>query len=290
MRLSLSACHRDHADTHSEPLLLLLYLSSSHLPPSRACIRLLLKVKEDLLDYDVVITTYNVVQQEHGNHLAAAAAASSSSASGSGGRKKHAARSDSDTDDSDGAFGASLASSSKKKAAKKPGRIFSAASAGMGKRALFAVRWHRVILDEAQNIKNRASKTAKACIALESKYRWCLTGTPIQVRPPLLPSAASPRAPVLSLLQLTPVFALAQQNNIEELYPLFAFLRIRPLNDWDYFKSTIAKPVKEGRTKLAMKKLQVRIWLDEVSLPQEKSHFSPLPPVSLSSAASCSAG
>lgn len=48
------------------------------------------------------------------------------------------------------------------------------------------------------------------------------------------------------------------QNNIEELYPLFAFLRIRPLNDWDYFKNTISKPVKEGRTKLAMKKLQVR--------------------------------
>lgn len=58
------------------------------------------------------------------------------------------------------------------------------------------------------------------------------------------------------------------QNNIEELYPLFAFLRIRPLNDWDYFKTTIAKPVKEGRTKLAMKKLQVQtlpLWSNDVS-------------------------
>lgn len=30
--------------------------------------------------------------------------------------------------------------------------------------------------DEAQNIKNRNTKAAKAAVALEAKYRWCLTG------------------------------------------------------------------------------------------------------------------
>jgi hypothetical protein len=48
------------------------------------------------------------------------------------------------------------------------------------------------------------------------------------------------------------------QNNVDELFSLFAFLRCRPLDDWDTFREQISKPVKAGRTKYAMKKLQVR--------------------------------
>ncbi|SGY78862.1 BQ5605_C008g04976 [Microbotryum silenes-dioicae] len=44
------------------------------------------------------------------------------------------------------------------------------------------VNWHRVILDEAHNIKDRASNTAKGAFALKAKYRWCLSGTPLQNR------------------------------------------------------------------------------------------------------------
>lgn len=73
------------------------------------------------------------------------------------------------------------------------------------------------------------------------------------------------------------------QNNIEELYPLFAFLRIRPLNDWDYFKNTIAKPVKEGRTKLAMKKLQVRTTRSIISESRTLLTFRPTPQLVLGS-------
>lgn len=47
------------------------------------------------------------------------------------------------------------------------------------------------------------------------------------------------------------------QNNVDELFPLFAFLRCRPLDSWDTFREQISKPVKAGRTKYAMKKLQV---------------------------------
>jgi DNA repair protein RAD16 len=37
-------------------------------------------------------------------------------------------------------------------------------------------------LDEAHNIKERATNTAKAAFQLQSNYRWCLSGTPLQNR------------------------------------------------------------------------------------------------------------
>lgn len=50
------------------------------------------------------------------------------------------------------------------------------------KSAIHAVNWQRVILDEAHNIKERATNTAKAAFELKSMYRWCLSGTPLQNR------------------------------------------------------------------------------------------------------------
>ncbi|RSH93684.1 hypothetical protein EHS25_006331 [Saitozyma podzolica] len=42
--------------------------------------------------------------------------------------------------------------------------------------------WYRVILDEAHNIKERTTNAAKAAFALQAKYKWCLSGTPLQNR------------------------------------------------------------------------------------------------------------
>ncbi|KAM5532664.1 hypothetical protein V8D89_013708 [Ganoderma adspersum] len=50
------------------------------------------------------------------------------------------------------------------------------------KSPLHAINWHRVILDEAHNIKERSTNTAKATFELQAKYRWCLSGTPLQNR------------------------------------------------------------------------------------------------------------
>lgn len=47
---------------------------------------------------------------------------------------------------------------------------------------IHAIKFHRVILDEAHCIKTRSTMTAKACFALKTEYRWCLSGTPLQNR------------------------------------------------------------------------------------------------------------
>ncbi|KAF8966406.1 SNF2 family N-terminal domain-containing protein [Flammula alnicola] len=44
------------------------------------------------------------------------------------------------------------------------------------------VHWNRVVLDEAHNIKERSTNTAKAAFELQANYRWCLSGTPLQNR------------------------------------------------------------------------------------------------------------
>lgn len=41
------------------------------------------------------------------------------------------------------------------------------------------MKWYRVIVDEAQFIRNRNTKASKALAAVRTKLRWCLTGTPI---------------------------------------------------------------------------------------------------------------
>lgn len=44
------------------------------------------------------------------------------------------------------------------------------------------IRWNRIVLDEAHNIKERSTNTAKAAFELLSNYKWCLSGTPLQNR------------------------------------------------------------------------------------------------------------
>lgn len=130
-----------------------------------------------LQKYHVVVTTYDTVKSEHASFSPEAKDESSSKAS-----SKKSSRADSDGDSDESVVLRPAAKKGKGKAAAK-------------KCALFGVKWYRIVLgsspslilvnyltyyaDEAHNIKNVKTKAALACCALESKYRWCLTGTPM---------------------------------------------------------------------------------------------------------------
>ncbi|CAI0444051.1 unnamed protein product [Linum tenue] len=77
---------------------------------------------------------------------------------------------------------------------------------------LARVSWCRVILDEAQTIKNHRTQVARACCSLRAKRRWCLSGTPIQ-------------------------------NAIDDLYSYFRFLRYEPYSVYKSFYSAIKLPI-----------------------------------------------
>lgn len=69
-------------------------------------------------------------------------------------------------------------------------------------------------------------------------------------------------ATVCPFSSLQRVFAEAQnhrQNSVEELFSLFKFLRVKPLNDWGTFNDTIAKPIKANKTTRPMKRLHVSV-------------------------------
>ncbi|GLE00708.1 hypothetical protein PINS_up009496 [Pythium insidiosum] len=52
-------------------------------------------------------------------------------------------------------------------------------SAKKGKSPLHQIHWTRIVLDEAHYIKDRKCNTARGVFELKADYRWCLTGNAI---------------------------------------------------------------------------------------------------------------
>ncbi|GMM30031.1 hypothetical protein DAMA08_027760 [Martiniozyma asiatica (nom. inval.)] len=80
-----------------------------------------------------------------------------------------------------------------------------------GNSILFDQNWlfFRVILDEAHVIRNIETKVNKACTAVRSNRRWCLSGTPLQ-------------------------------NKIDDLYGLWRFLAVNEYENFDLWKRNIS--------------------------------------------------
>lgn len=107
---------------------------------------------------------------------------------------------------------------------------------------LYRVEWFRVILDEAQAIKNRLSDTHKAARAIYSRRRWVVTGTPIQ-------------------------------NTIDDIYALFLFLGyevVASLKEWNSrYKKILEGNVSQMRRERAFKQFQ--LLLGPILLRRAKS-------------------
>jgi SNF2 family DNA or RNA helicase len=83
-----------------------------------------------------------------------------------------------------------------------------------------ARRWHTVILDEAQAIKNRATKRSQAAMKLDSGFRLVTTGTPVE-------------------------------NRLAELHNLFQFLNPGLLGSWNRFRKQFADPIERNEDREA---------------------------------------
>eukprot|EP01018_Ginkgo_biloba_P022585 Gb_33076 [translate_table: standard] len=171
------------------------------------------KDPDELAKYDVVLTTYSIVSMEV--------------------PKQEPADEQEEDERNPDDYGVSESLTSKKK--KKPsGSLKKGAKVRKGSngsssestpRPLARVGWFRVVLDEAQSIKNHRTQVARACWGLRAKRRWCLSGTPIQ-------------------------------NTIDDLYSYFRFLKYEPYAVYKSFCSHIKVPITRNPDS-GYKKLQV---------------------------------
>ncbi|KAK6282168.1 hypothetical protein POUND7_015993 [Theobroma cacao] len=167
----------------------------------------------ELAKYDVVLTTYSIITNEV---------------------PKQAIVDDDETDEKNGEkYGLSSEFSINKKRkqtsnvgkkGKKGRKGIDGSAIDSSAGALARVAWFRVILDEAQTIKNHRTQVARACCSLRAKRRWCLSGTPIQ-------------------------------NAIDDLYSYFRFLKHDPYYVYKAFCNGIKIPISRDSVK-GYKKLQ----------------------------------
>ncbi len=90
-------------------------------------------------------------------------------------------------------------------------------------------KFHYIILDESQNIKNLQSQTTQAILLLNGQHRLALSGTPIE-------------------------------NNLTELYSLYRFLNPAMLGSLDDFNKQYAGPIQHGADKEATEALRRKIF------------------------------
>jgi superfamily II DNA or RNA helicase len=90
-------------------------------------------------------------------------------------------------------------------------------------------KFHCIVLDESQNVKNITTQTSKAVMLLEGEHRFALSGTPIE-------------------------------NNLTELYSLFRFLNPTMFGSLDAFSKDYVRPIQEDNDRDAAQELRRKIY------------------------------
>jgi superfamily II DNA or RNA helicase len=90
---------------------------------------------------------------------------------------------------------------------------------------LVKVAWHTVVLDEAQAIKNPATKRAKQAVALNADFKLITTGTPVE-------------------------------NHLGELWALFRFINPQLLGSLESFNRRFAGPIDRNQDREARQRLK----------------------------------
>ncbi|PHZ07300.1 uncharacterized protein RHIMIDRAFT_277214 [Rhizopus microsporus ATCC 52813] len=140
------------------------------------------------------------------------------------------------------------------------------------KSVLHKVDWHRIILDEAHNIKDRACNTARAVFNLKANYRWSLTGTPLQNRVGELYS-------LIRFMQADPyAYYYCMNCPCKQINWKFSNKKEcdecghRPMNHMCWWNNEVLKPIQSngyiGDGRIAMEKLG--LLLDRVMLRRTK--------------------
>ena len=125
---------------------------------------------------------------------------------------------------------------------------------------LHKIPFHRVILDEAHNIKDRSCNTAKAVFALQTKYKLCLSGTPLQNR-------IGEFFSLLRFLEADPFsYYFCRKCPCKSLHWKFTDHRTcdscnhRPMDHCSWFNTELLKPIQQngnyGDGKIAFEKLR----------------------------------
>ncbi|KAF9919342.1 DNA repair protein rad16 [Lobosporangium transversale] len=137
---------------------------------------------------------------------------------------------------------------------------------------LHRIKWYRIILDEAHNIKERSCNTARSAFALEADRKWCLSGTPMQNRVGELYS-------LIRFMQADPYgYYFCKKCSCKSLHWKYSNMKDcddcghRPMDHVCWWNNEILKPIQtfaaEGSGEEAFAKL--RKLLDRIMLRRTK--------------------
>ena len=172
------------------------------------------KSASDLTEYDVVLTTFAVVGIE------VATPGRAGDGGGGDGSTAVAAAAEAAAD-----MGVNRAIDLTGRAPAGVGAPVGVGAPAAGGGAIGGVDWFRVVLDEAQSVKNARSQVAVAVSAVSAQRRWCLSGTPLQ-------------------------------NNVDDLFSYFRFLRYEPYGDPGAFRTMVKDPIRADPA-VGFRRLQV---------------------------------